>query len=733
MCFICSFRTPTDPVAGLDQHIVSNTPIEAANPNDAIWRGLGLVTETADAAAGTGTSYRLTVGQSATGTLSSSADQDWFAVTLVADQTYDFRLLGFDEGFLIDPLFRLMNSSGTQIAFNDDGFTSAVQSSPADPHGRDSILTFTATTSGTYYLVADNFSTETGDYLITATQHDPDGMVFTVDEIAWQLINNGPAYFGAPEAQAFNVGADETLTVNVSGLTTQGRFLAREALEVWSAFTGITFRETTGTAEITFDDTQSGAFANPFTSGTTITSATVNVGLDWLTQFGTSLESYTFETYIHEIGHVLGLGHGGNYNGRATYGTDNFYLNDSIAWTIMSYMNADNDEFDFGGPNDWNTFVDASFRYVYSPMIADMIAIQALYGTSSAFVGNTTWGFGGNTGVTSFDQAVNSGALMAMTIYDTGGIDTLNLANTSANQTISLGAESLSSVLGGRNNLGIARGTVIENAISGSGNDTMSGNSANNALTGGAGSDRLSGGAGNDRLNGGTGNDTMLGGSGNDSYVVNTSGDRVFETTSTTGTTNAGGVDRVQSAVSFDIDAYAGVRFVENLTLTGTAAINGDGNRLANILTGNTGNNLLNGDNGNDTLYGVNGRDRLVGGNGNDVLLGGTGNDTLAGGSNADAFVFNSANSGRDLITDFNQLNGGGEEGDVLRFQGLEVGTFVYRGSQGFTGGSNNSEARVSGNQVLIDTNGDGVTDISIVLTGLTSASQLTADDFLFV
>ena len=67
-----------------------------------------------------------------------------------------------------------------------------------------------------------------------------------------------------------------------------------------------------------------------------------------------------------------------------------------------------------------------------------------------------------------------------------------------------------------------------------------------------------------------------------------------------------------------------------------------------------------------------------------------------------------------------------------MRFEGLGVGTFVYRGASAFTGGSDNSEARVSGNQVLVDTNGDGTTDITITLTGLTSATQLGADDFLF-
>lgn len=115
------------------------------------------------------------------------------------------------------------------------------------------------------------------------------------------------------------------------------------------------------------------------------------------------------------------------------------------------------------------------------------------------------------------------------------------------------------------------------------------------------------------------------------------------------------------------------------------------------------------------------------------AITGGGGNDSLNGGLGADAFVFTSTSSGIDMIADFNELNGGGEEGDVLRFEGMGVGTFTYLGTDAFTGGSDNSEARVSGNQVLVDTNGDGTSDITITLTGLTNANQLAASDFIFV
>jgi Ca2+-binding RTX toxin-like protein len=141
------------------------------------------------------------------------------------------------------------------------------------------------------------------------------------------------------------------------------------------------------------------------------------------------------------------------------------------------------------------------------------------------------------------------------------------------------------------------------------GNDNFTGTSGNDTMSGAAGNDTLSGGAGNDSLDGGTGNDSLYGGKGNDTYVVDNAGDLVSEL-------DTEGTDTVQSSIS-----YALGQFVENLTLTGTAAINATGNTLPNRLVGNSGNNLLTGGAGNDTLTGGNGADTLTGGQGNDTLI----------------------------------------------------------------------------------------------------------------
>jgi Ca2+-binding RTX toxin-like protein len=149
----------------------------------------------------------------------------------------------------------------------------------------------------------------------------------------------------------------------------------------------------------------------------------------------------------------------------------------------------------------------------------------------------------------------------------------------------------------------------------------------------------ITGGAGNDVLNGGLGNDTLNGGLGNDSYTVDSSLDVIID---------AGGIDTVQSGATYSIASSASV---ENLTLTGSVAINGTGNGLGNLITGNEAINTLDGGAGNDTLNGGIGNDSLIGGLGNDSLIGGAGNDNLDGSAGSDIYVVDST-SGIDIIND---------------------------------------------------------------------------------
>lgn len=183
----------------------------------------------------------------------------------------------------------------------------------------------------------------------------------------------------------------------------------------------------------------------------------------------------------------------------------------------------------------------------------------------------------------------------------------------------------------------IAINSYYNNLVGGDGNETLNGAKQSDNLFGGNGSDVLYGNAGNDTLDGGAGVDLLIGGTGDDTYIIDDSRDIIVERANE-------GIDTVQ--VGFD---YTLKENFENLTLSGTSNINGNGNGYANIVTGNTGNNILHGYDGNDILEGQAGNDQLFGDNQNDTLIGGTGNDTLYGGIGDDSYVF-SQGAGSDTI-----------------------------------------------------------------------------------
>ncbi|EYD74492.1 hemolysin-type calcium binding protein [Rubellimicrobium mesophilum DSM 19309] len=199
-------------------------------------------------------------------------------------------------------------------------------------------------------------------------------------------------------------------------------------------------------------------------------------------------------------------------------------------------------------------------------------------------------------------------------------------------------------------NKGTALGDVytgFEAIIGSSGADTLVGNGANNTLHGRDGADILDGGAGADRLEGGGGNDT---------YVLTGAGDTLVELA-------AGGTDQVNSAVSLTLGAQ-----LENLVLTGSSAVSGTGNSLANRLTGNMANN---------TLAGAGGSDLLIGSGGQDTLSGGAAKDTLTGGLGNDVFVFSSPTEAGDVITDFHNVSG---DNDAFRISAAGFGAGLAAG-----------------------------------------------------
>lgn len=173
--------------------------------------------------------------------------------------------------------------------------------------------------------------------------------------------------------------------------------------------------------------------------------------------------------------------------------------------------------------------------------------------------------------------------------------------------------------------------------------DTLFGLAGSDILFGFGGNDTLDGGAGDDRLDGGTGVDTMRGGTGNDIFFVDNALDKAIELGNQ-------GIDSVRSSVTHTLSAN-----IENLTLTGGAAVNGTGNALNNVIAGNARANTLDGGDGNDVLIGAGGNDVLRGGTGNDRIFGDSGGDTMDGGAGgSDMLSYVNASTGVDI----NMANG---------------------------------------------------------------------------
>jgi serralysin len=528
-------------------------------------------------------------------------DRDWYRVQLVAGQTYTFFTAATGGTTDIDTDIYLRSADGTQLRYNDDSTATY------------SRIRYTATTTGVYYLDVGAFENgEVGEYRVGFEIAAP-LTVYTLDQIAHQLSTD---YWGGAGARHFDVRTGGEITVNITGLTDAGQFFAREALSLWADASGLRFSEVSGGEMITFDDDKSGASTSSSRSGQVITHASINVATQWITDYGSGLRSYALQAYIHEIGHALGLGHAGGYNTIADYATDATYLNDSWAVSIMSYFDQAENTY----------FANQGFtrQLVLTPMLADVLAVNQIYGVPTATrLGDTVYGFNNTAGQPIFDPVkVNN---ITYTIVDSGGIDTLDYSGYAFPQTISLNWETFSNVGGRIGNVTIARGTLIENAIGGSANDILIGNSVSNLLIGGEGDDTLEGAAGADRL---------IGGLGNDTYFVDQQGDVVFEELDS-------GIDSVTTKASFYL--YSNL---EILTLaTGAGDIFGVGNELTNTIIGNEGSNLLiagsgddevRGGGSRDAIFGQDGSDSLFGDSGTDYIVAGAGNDNVDGGDGPD-------------------------------------------------------------------------------------------------
>ncbi len=373
-------------------------------------------------------------------------------------------------------------------------------------------------------------------------------------------------------------------------------------------------------------------------------------------------------TFLHELGHGLGFTHPGGAGG-----------NSSNQYTVMSYT---------AHPAQVTTNPD-DMVWPVTPLLLDIQAAQSVYGANmSTRTGDDIY-FAPDG-----EFAIPDGGSLIAAVWDAGGNDTFSAENQTSDVIIDLRPGHFSSIGAINDNIAIAEGVPgtgamsawIENAVGGSGNDTLQGNILSNVLQGGAGDDvmygddgwdTISGGAGNDTIRGGALGDTLDGGSGNDDIQGEDGWDFITGGTGNDVITGGTGNDNLFGNENEDV-------------ISG-----GDGD---DHLWGGFGNDVMHGDAGDDLLIGNAGADRLWGDDGLDTVIAGLGNDVLEGGAGADRLFGNenddfiSGGSGNDWIwggIGFDTIHGDGDDDVIYGDRGYDA-LFGDDGTDTLIGGVGN-------------------------------------------
>lgn len=640
-------------------------------------------------------------------------DQDWIAVDLEAGTQYTIFMIRSGDNAHADPLMRIIQTDGTAFTYtNENGVLTdefddilAVNGEDVEFISQNSRAVFTPDVSGTYYISAEGFSFTRGQYTVYVNEGDFRPTV-DVDTVADFLANG---------FDRRSVWDQDTIIYDISALSAAEAVLAVAAMELWADVTPLNFVEAVGNdvVDLTFTNDEDGAFASTnIAAGRVITSAQVNISAtDWIEEYGTEFNSYSFQTYIHEVGHALGLGHGGPYNGFATYGTDNVFANDLWNYSVMSY----NDQGEGIGE------LNGTPRLVLGLQTADLIAIHDLYGAAeSTRGGSNTYGFNSTLTGTMFDFGAFEAAGIrppSLAIYDTGGdFDRIDLRGYTAPQTISLMPESFSSVgnntnLGGTtpliNNLSIARDTIIEILFAGQGSDIITGNNVDNIILAQSGDDVINGMDGKDTIFAGSGDDTVYGDAGDDFLLGSTGNDTMYGGEGVDLLNGEGGNDTLYGDAGNDVVAGLGG---DDILFGGEGRDSMFGGNGDDVINGEADIDFMYGGNGNDTINGGDGGDQLYAGTGNDILNGEAGADLIFGESGIDTIDAGAGNDNAYGGADDDIVDGGDGNDNVFGDSGNDVlfggaGTDLVAGGTGNDtldgGAGNDSVFGGAGNDIL--------------------------------
>ncbi|MDY6924955.1 MAG: M10 family metallopeptidase C-terminal domain-containing protein, partial [Pseudomonadota bacterium] len=385
----------------------------------------------------------------------------------------------------------------------------------------------------------------------------------------------------------------------------------------------------------------------------------------------------------HEIGHALGLNHPGDYRFSpyydVTYSTYAEYREDAAQYTLMSYFGPGGAGGYFGS---WHSAV---------PMMDDITAAQRLYGANlTTRASDTIYGFN-STADRSWFSADSADDKLIFAIWDAGGVDTLDFSGYAQDQIIDLRQGSFSSVGGLAANVAIAVGVTIENAIGGSGDDT---------LFGGSGDNILNGGGGNNRIDGGLGTDTLV--------LAGARADYTFHYLSTTAfVIGPDGQDEISNIEFLQFtDQTIAFSFPEQVNVVGDITddlIHGGG--AADILVGGGGDDVIHGAGAVDALRGGNGADQLYGGDGDDQLDGGAGDDLIDGGAGFDWVNYMAATGGISVNLATGVVTGGHGADTLVGIEAISGTSYsdILIGDEG----ANNIDGGRNGADVIYGGGGD--------------------------
>lgn len=535
-----------------------------------------------------------------------------------------------------------------------------------------------------------------------------------------EQLDSGYHWAGTTVTYAFPVTATNLYWTDEGGsfrsLDATQQAYAELALASWDELIAPTFAEVSGSAsDIEFGLTLGTDYAHAYFP---------TFGSVWLRTGETSLAdpdigSYGYMTYVHEIGHALGLDHMGDYNGYAPEPTS---YQDSTVLSVMSYFGPTHGSWSAGtGQIAWADWIgsDGQLHQPQTPMLNDVLAIQSIYGTDrSTRSGDTTYGFGANvTGTMAEVLDFTRNPHPVLTIYDAGGNDTLNLSGWSSGSAVDIAPGAYSSCNDMTNNIAIAYSTDIENVICGDGSDAIRGNTLANRLDGGGGNDSIYGLDGDDELLGGGGNDYLDGGTGVDWAILGADlGSYAIIYDATTGTFT------FQSQWS-GIDTITGVeyfRFADGLARSAGELTGGQRAAPAAgiTVTGNGRANILAGTDADDQLFGLGGADSLDGGFGHDLLDGGRGADRLSGGNGDDTYVIDNRS---DVVVEANGMLGGIDtvRSSVSFALGADLEHLTLTGRARANGSGNDGDNVITGNSGRNTLEGRGGDDTLIGAAGL--------------